>query len=79
MGWQGALAAPRVRVVWMGDRNRIAMTGFSHTSDRQVAVWETGVLKNIKTLALDQSVGVVDALLERQRPLPQSRLVHFAF
>ena len=47
------------RVVWMGDRDRIATTGFSRMSDRQVSVWETGALKNVKTLTLDQSAGVV--------------------
>ncbi|KAH9971015.1 microtubule binding protein [Lactifluus volemus] len=47
------------RVVWMGDRDRIATTGFSRMSDRQVSVWETGGLKSVKTIALDQSAGVV--------------------
>ncbi|KAF8260418.1 microtubule binding protein [Lactarius quietus] len=47
------------RVVWMGDRDRIATTGFSRMSDRQVCVWETGALKNVKTISLDQSAGVV--------------------
>ncbi|KAH9988550.1 WD40-repeat-containing domain protein [Russula vinacea] len=37
------------RVVWMGDRDRIATTGFSRMSDRQ----------NLKTITLDQSAGVV--------------------
>ncbi len=47
------------RVVWMGDRDRVATTGFSRMSDRQVAVWDSGSLKNVKTLTLDQSAGVV--------------------
>ncbi|KAH8993016.1 microtubule binding protein [Lactarius akahatsu] len=47
------------RVVWLGDRDRIATTGFSRMSDRQVCVWETGALKNVRTLTLDQSAGVV--------------------
>lgn len=47
------------RVVWMGDRDRIATTGFSRMSDRQVGVWELGALKNVKTITLDQSAGVV--------------------
>jgi coronin-1B/1C/6 len=47
------------RVVWMGDRDRIATTGFSRMSDRQVSVWETGALKSLKTIMLDQSAGVV--------------------
>ncbi|KAJ7464421.1 microtubule binding protein [Mycena latifolia] len=47
------------RVVWMGGHDRIATTGFSRMSDRQVSVWETGGLGNVKTLVLDQSAGVV--------------------
>ncbi|KAJ6582118.1 microtubule binding protein [Mycena capillaripes] len=47
------------RVVWMGGHDRIATTGFSKMSDRQVAVWETGGLGNIKTIVLDQSAGVM--------------------
>ncbi|KAJ7181071.1 microtubule binding protein [Mycena filopes] len=47
------------RVVWMGEHDRIATTGFSKMSDRQVAVWETGGLGNIKTIVLDQSSGVM--------------------
>jgi coronin-1B/1C/6 len=47
------------RVVWMGDRDRIATTGFSRMSDRQVGVWEASSLKNLKTTTLDQSAGVV--------------------
>ena len=47
------------RVVWMGDLDKIATTGFSKMSDRQVCVWETGNLGNIKTTSLDQSAGVV--------------------
>lgn len=47
------------RVTWMGDRDRIATTGFSRMSDRQVGIWETGGLGNLKTITLDQSAGVV--------------------
>jgi coronin-1B/1C/6 len=47
------------RVVWMGDLGRIATTGFSRMSDRQVAIWETGGLSNLKTISLDQSAGVI--------------------
>ncbi|KAI0041826.1 microtubule binding protein [Auriscalpium vulgare] len=47
------------RVVWMGDKDRIATTGFSRMSDRQVSIWETGGLSNVKSLALDQSAGVI--------------------
>ncbi|KAF9224281.1 DUF1900-domain-containing protein [Gyrodon lividus] len=47
------------RVVWMGESDRMATTGFSKMSDRQVTIWETGGLGNVKTLMLDQSAGVV--------------------
>ncbi|KAL0954094.1 hypothetical protein HGRIS_005240 [Hohenbuehelia grisea] len=47
------------RVVWMGDHDRIATTGFSKMSDRQVGIWETGGLSSIKMTTLDQSAGVV--------------------
>ncbi|KZV66962.1 microtubule binding protein [Peniophora sp. CONT] len=47
------------RVVWMGNYDRIATTGFSKMSDRQVGIWETGGLGNIKTTALDQTAGVI--------------------
>ncbi|KAF8194693.1 microtubule binding protein [Pholiota molesta] len=47
------------RVTWMGDLDKIATTGFSKMSDRQVGIWETGGLGNVKTISLDQSAGVV--------------------
>jgi coronin-1B/1C/6 len=47
------------RVVWMGELDKIATTGFSKMSDRLVGIWETGGLGNVKTLVLDQSAGVV--------------------
>ena len=43
----------------MGDLDRIATTGFSKMSDRQVGIWETGSLSNIKTTTIDQSSGVM--------------------
>ncbi|RXW18022.1 hypothetical protein EST38_g7826 [Candolleomyces aberdarensis] len=47
------------RVVWMGDLDRIATTGFSKMSERQASIWEAGSLNNLKTISLDQSAGVV--------------------
>ena len=47
------------RVVWMGEHDRIATTGFSKMSDRQVSLWETGGLGNVKTTTIDQSAGVI--------------------
>ena len=35
------------RVVWMGNRDRIATTGFSKMSDRQICLWEAGSLRNL--------------------------------
>lgn len=47
------------RVTWMGEHDKIATTGFSKMSDRQVSIWETGSLANVKTISLDHSAGVV--------------------
>ncbi|KAF9517132.1 hypothetical protein BS47DRAFT_1375794 [Hydnum rufescens UP504] len=47
------------RIVWLGDKDRIATTGFSKMSDRQLSLWEAGSLNNITTSAIDQSAGVV--------------------
>jgi coronin-1B/1C/6 len=43
----------------MGEHDRIATTGFSKMSDRQVSIWETGSLNNVKTTMIDQSSGVI--------------------
>ncbi|KAF9094880.1 Coronin-like protein crn1 [Mortierella sp. GBA35] len=48
------------RVVWMGDSDRIATTGFSKMSDRQVYIWDTANLGTaLKTNNLDTSSGVI--------------------
>ncbi|KAF8923076.1 hypothetical protein EDD21DRAFT_391968 [Dissophora ornata] len=48
------------RVVWMGDTNRLATTGFSKMSDRQIYVWDANNLeKPLKMTNLDTSSGVV--------------------
>ncbi|GFZ44847.1 Coronin-like protein [Saitozyma sp. JCM 24511] len=47
------------RVVWLGDRDRIATTGFSRMSDRQVGLWNTSDLSNIEMNSLDSSAGVL--------------------
>ncbi|KAJ8583702.1 microtubule binding protein [Rhizopogon salebrosus TDB-379] len=47
------------RVVWMGDLDKVATTGFSKRSDRQLSIWETGGLENIQTTTIDQSAGVI--------------------
>jgi coronin-1B/1C/6 len=43
----------------MGDLDKIVTTGFSKMSDRQVSIWETGGLGNVKTMTIDQSAGVI--------------------
>lgn len=47
------------RLVWMGEHDRIASTGFSKMSDRQLSIWEAGSLANMTTITVDQSAGVV--------------------
>lgn len=47
------------RVVWMGEHDRIATTGFSKMSDRQIGIWETGSLESLKMLSIDQTAGVL--------------------
>lgn len=38
----GHEGAKNSRVVWLGEQNRFATTGFSKMSDRQLALWEPG-------------------------------------
>jgi coronin-1B/1C/6 len=47
------------RVIFMGDRGRLATTGFSKMSERQLSIWDAGSLDNIKTIGIDQSSGVL--------------------
>ncbi|KAI8062153.1 hypothetical protein BC940DRAFT_359073 [Gongronella butleri] len=48
------------RVVWLGDEDRIATTGFSRMSDRQLNLWDVNNLeKPIKSEFLDTSSGVI--------------------
>ncbi|ORX53182.1 DUF1900-domain-containing protein [Hesseltinella vesiculosa] len=48
------------RVVWLGDSDRIATTGFSRMSDRQLNLWDTSNLeKPMKSEFLDTSSGVI--------------------
>ncbi|KZV84974.1 DUF1900-domain-containing protein [Exidia glandulosa HHB12029] len=48
-----------VRAVWMGQSDRIATTGFSRQSDRELAIWDAGSLDNVRKLVVDQSAGVL--------------------
>lgn len=47
------------RLVWMGEHCRIASTGFSKMSDRQVGIWDSGSLENLRMTTIDQSAGVL--------------------
>lgn len=47
------------RVVWMGEQDRIATTGFSKMSSRELGVWDTSSLSNLKTITVDQTAGVL--------------------
>ncbi|SCV71662.1 BQ2448_3250 [Microbotryum intermedium] len=49
------------RVCWMGSLDRIATTGFSRTSDRQLFVWDSRDLSKgpVKTINIDQSSGTI--------------------
>lgn len=43
----------------MGEHDRIATTGFSKMSDRQVNIWDTSSLTSVKSMMIDQSSGVM--------------------
>ena len=45
--------------MWLADKDRLATTCFSNMSGRQVALWETGALGNIKMPTIDQTSGVL--------------------
>ncbi|KAJ1918818.1 Coronin-like protein crn1 [Mycoemilia scoparia] len=48
------------RVVWMGDADRVATTGFSRTSEREIFLWDTKDLsKPLKTVFVDTSAGLL--------------------
>ncbi|KAG0748826.1 hypothetical protein G6F62_000764 [Rhizopus arrhizus] len=48
------------RVVWMGNTDRLATTGFSRMSDRQLNLWDaTDLSKPLKSEFLDTSSGVI--------------------
>ncbi|KXN90340.1 Coronin-like protein crn1 [Leucoagaricus sp. SymC.cos] len=47
------------RLVWMGEYDRFATTGFSKMSDRQVGIWDSGSLESLKMVPIDQSAGVL--------------------
>lgn len=55
---EGHAGIKGARVVWMGEKDTFATTGFSKMSDRQVGIWDAGSLNNTKMVSLDQSAGV---------------------
>lgn len=56
---QGHEGAKNSRAVWMGEQNRIATTGFSRMSDRQLAMWEPGNSNPVgNIITLDSISGV---------------------
>ncbi|KAK9240157.1 hypothetical protein V1525DRAFT_354468 [Lipomyces kononenkoae] len=57
----GHAGAKNQRVVWMGEHDRIATTGFSRMSDRQVGIWDTTDIKKGPIgdfYMLDSSAGI---------------------
>ena len=57
---EGHAGVKGARVIWMGDTGKLASTGFSKMSDRQVGIWEmAGGLSNSKMIVIDQSAGII--------------------
>lgn len=60
---QGHPGAKNSRAVWMGEHDRVATTGFSKMSDRQLALWDIRALKASEPLGgftiLDSISGVL--------------------
>lgn len=56
---EGHAGVKGARAAWMGDTDRIATTGFSKMSDRQLGIWDAGSFSNIKTISVDQSAGIL--------------------
>lgn len=55
----GHEGAKNSRVIWLGEHNRFATTGFSKMSDRQLALWEPGNPKPLTGfVTLDSMSGV---------------------
>ena len=44
----------------LGDKDCLVTTGSSRMSNRQIALWETGALGNVKMTTIDQTSGVLD-------------------
>lgn len=57
MGHQGIKGS---RIVWLGDQDRLATTGFSRYSDRQLGLWDSrNLAKAIKMTTVDSSSGIL--------------------
>jgi len=58
------------RLVWLGEQNKIASTGFSKTRERQFAVWDSNDLsKPLAMTSLDNSTGVFDMFYDNDTGL----------
>lgn len=55
----GHAGAKSSRVVWLGEHNRFATTGFSKMSERQIALWEPGTLEPIGGFTMLDSISGV--------------------
>lgn len=55
----GHAGAKNSRVVWMGEHNRFATTGFSRMSERQIALWEPGTPEPIGGYTMLDSISGV--------------------
>ncbi|KAJ2850305.1 Coronin-like protein crn1 [Coemansia brasiliensis] len=47
------------RVVWLGAEQRLATTGFSRSSEREIWLWDSDSLKPISTVDVDMSAGML--------------------
>ncbi|KAJ1909894.1 Coronin-like protein crn1 [Tieghemiomyces parasiticus] len=70
-GHQGIKGA---RLTWLGDTPRIASTGFSRTSERQLYVWDAANLESpLRSMAVDISSGILMPFYD-----PDCRILYLA-
>lgn len=69
---QGHTGAKNSRVVWMGEHNRFATTGFSKMSERQIGLWEPGRPEPIGGFTMLDSISGVCIPFYGQFRLPSS-------
>ncbi|KAH7098540.1 microtubule binding protein [Auriculariales sp. MPI-PUGE-AT-0066] len=56
---EGHAGIKSARAVWLGQTDRIATTGFSRQSDRELSIWDAGTLESLRKVTVDQSAGVL--------------------